>query len=176
MNRAGVALCMSLCIAQVATAQRSTLVVTVGDAGTNDFIRNAQVVLVESNVARRTDIVGQAHFGALPPGVYRVRARSLGYAPLEMSVDVRNQDSVEVRLGLVEEGDVASARNLREDHVGSGADVGPGPLDGGVVLGRVGAPDGDHGEEEEVDDEDGDHAGTESVTVVPARPSFSMSA
>lgn len=34
---------MSLCITQVVMAQRATLVVTVGDAGTNAFIRNAQV-------------------------------------------------------------------------------------------------------------------------------------
>lgn len=43
MRRVGVALCMSLCITQVVMAQRATLVVTVGDAGTNAFIRNAQV-------------------------------------------------------------------------------------------------------------------------------------
>lgn len=89
---------MSLVVTQTAMAQRGTVVVTVGNAETHDFIGQAQVSLVEVDVTRQTDIVGQAHFADLPARVYTVRARRLGFAPLEASVALGGGDTVEVRM------------------------------------------------------------------------------
>jgi len=77
-----------------AQAQQATLVVTVGEVGTNQFIADAEVLLPELRRVARTNALGEAVIPHVPRGDYRVRVRHLGHAPTEIILRVGQQDTV----------------------------------------------------------------------------------
>jgi hypothetical protein len=62
------------------------LVVQVGDATTGTFIADAQVRLPSVGRVSRTKWDGEATFGGLGEGRYRVEVRAIGYAPGDVDV------------------------------------------------------------------------------------------
>lgn len=65
-------------------AQRTILVVNVGEAQTGAFVADAQVRIPELGRLWRTNWQGEARIPALPPGDYHIQVRRLGYAPSEV--------------------------------------------------------------------------------------------
>src|SRR5262245_23680315 len=66
----------------------TTLIVSVGDAGTGAFISGAEVGLPSAKKTVRTTWDGEARFTALTTGKYHIEVRALGYAPGDLDVDV----------------------------------------------------------------------------------------
>ena len=101
-----------------AQAQQATLVVTVGEVGTNQFIADAEVMLPELRRLARTNALGEAVIPHVPRGDYRVRVRHLGHAPSEIVLRVgQQQDTVgatfllERRVTTLEPLEVTAAAN-----------------------------------------------------------------
>jgi hypothetical protein len=85
--------------APVAVAQTATIRGVVRDS-TNRPMANADVVLIPANRRTRTDSTGRFSFGALDNGSYTVRARRVGYAPAEWTVDLSKSGVTEIQLTL----------------------------------------------------------------------------
>jgi Carboxypeptidase regulatory-like domain len=66
----------------------TTLIVSVGDAGTGAFISGAEVGLPSARRTARTTWEGEARFSALSTGKYHIQVRALGYAPGDLDVEV----------------------------------------------------------------------------------------
>lgn len=66
--------------ALAAQSGRSTLSVSVADAGSGTPIVGAEVFLPELKLLQRTDSVGRARIGGVPGGMQRIRVRLIGYA------------------------------------------------------------------------------------------------
>jgi len=77
----------------------TTLIVSVGDAGTGAFISGAEVGLPSVRKLVRTAWDGEARFSALTTGKYRIQVRALGYAPGDLDVEVTG-DSMGVHFQL----------------------------------------------------------------------------
>ena len=65
-------------------------------------IRDAEVIIEKIPAVTRTDSSGRFHFRSLPPGLHRVDVRRLGYAPTSIDVQLKDQDTVTVRVQLVQ--------------------------------------------------------------------------
>ena len=73
--------------ASIARAQHATpLVVTVGDAGTHGFLKDAEIVLVDIRRYARTNELGEARITNVPNGMHHLRVRALGYAPSDIDL------------------------------------------------------------------------------------------
>jgi len=79
-------------------AQRSVLLVGVGDAESGVFVPHAEVTVYPERLKARTDSLGQARIAGLMPGKHAVEVRRIGYAPLGAPVMLSGRDSVEVVL------------------------------------------------------------------------------
>lgn len=77
----------------------TALIVSVGDALTGSFIKDAEVSLPSLGRAARTKWDGEARFVDLTSGKYRVQVRALGYAPGDIDVQVTG-DSMGVHFEL----------------------------------------------------------------------------
>lgn len=77
----------------------TTLIVSVGDAGTGGFIAGAEVVLPAVRRTARTAWDGEARFSALTTGKYHIQVRAIGYAPGDLDIDVTG-DSLGVHFQL----------------------------------------------------------------------------
>jgi hypothetical protein len=75
------------------------LVVQVGDAATGTFIVDAQVRLPSVGRVSRTKWDGEATFGGLGEGRYRVEVRAIGYAPGDVDV-LLTSDTMPVHFNL----------------------------------------------------------------------------
>lgn len=98
------------------------LVVQVGDATTGAFIADAQVRLPSVGRVSRTKWDGEATFGGLGEGRYRVEVRAIGYAPGDVDVLLAgdtipvhfNLERVAASLDTVRVSAGRAARGLRE--------------------------------------------------------------
>lgn len=77
----------------------SMLVVQVGDAATGRFIADAQVRIPNVGRVARTKWDGEASFGGLADGKYRVQVRAIGYAPGDVDIQLAG-DTVPVHFNL----------------------------------------------------------------------------
>ena len=77
----------------------SLLVVSVGEAGTGAFIKDADVRLVEPKRSARTAWDGEARFAGLASGRIHVEVRAIGFAPSDIDVQVTG-DSMAVHFEL----------------------------------------------------------------------------
>ena len=77
----------------------TTLIVSVGDAGTGAFIADADVTLPAMRRSARTRWDGEARFASLTSGRYRVQVRAIGYAPGDIEVQLTG-DSMGVHFQL----------------------------------------------------------------------------
>jgi hypothetical protein len=75
------------------------LVVTVGDAAGGAFIADAEVRLPTLGRTARTGWNGEARFGGLSDGEYRIQVRALGYAPGDFDARVTG-DTVAVHFAM----------------------------------------------------------------------------
>lgn len=112
--RAGVTVCMfdpmrllfpalvlgvSALVPSHARRSAGVLVVQVGDAASGKFIADAQVRLPSVGRVSRTKWDGEATFGGLSDGRYRVEVRAIGYAPGDVDVLLEG-DSLPVHFNL----------------------------------------------------------------------------
>ena len=77
------------------TAQRpinpqGTIAGTVSDAATGEPRSSVAVLLVGTTRGAMTDDAGRFSVADVPAGSYTVRARQLGYRPVELAVSVRD--------------------------------------------------------------------------------------
>ena len=84
---------------QVVRAQGS-IVGTVRDAATSAPLARATVTVTGTRFSAETDGEGRYALGGVPPGTYRLRARMLGYTPIDTSVAVEDGRQVVVDLQL----------------------------------------------------------------------------
>lgn len=68
----------------VLVAQRTTLVVDVGDDATGAFIQDALIRIPQLGRVARTNWQGEARVANLEPGDYRVQVTKVGFAPSEV--------------------------------------------------------------------------------------------
>src|SRR2546429_207887 len=76
-----------------ALAQRHALVVSVADVADGRPLSGADVRLVGTSRAGRTDWIGEARFFDLPARRQRVQVRMLGYAPAELEIPIAGDSS-----------------------------------------------------------------------------------
>lgn len=93
----GVVACVMIAAAE--PAQTTTLIVSVGEAGSGTFIADAEVTLPAMSKSMRTRWDGEARFGSLSRGRYRIQVRALGFAPGDIEADVAG-DSMGVHFEL----------------------------------------------------------------------------
>ncbi|HYD52280.1 MAG TPA: carboxypeptidase regulatory-like domain-containing protein [Gemmatimonadaceae bacterium] len=86
-----------------AAAQRSVLLVGVGDAETGAFVEGAEVIVKGVGRRARTDAMGQARIPALPAGQHVVEVRRIGYAPLTAPVLLAERDSTDMVMMVMPE-------------------------------------------------------------------------
>src|SRR4051812_26429807 len=77
----------------------TTLVVQVGDAASGAFLADAQVRVPSVGRISRTKWNGEASFGGLASGKYRVQVRAIGYAPGDVDMLVSG-DTANVMFNL----------------------------------------------------------------------------
>ncbi len=82
----------------IAAAQsgHTTIVVGAGDEMTGAFLPNVHVRIQKLGAYASTDSMGEAHLRHVPPGIYMVEARRVGYEPLSAPVRIQKEDSLEV--------------------------------------------------------------------------------
>ncbi len=79
---------LPVCAPTLLLAQRTTLVVNVGEAQTGAFVTDALIRLPDLGRIARTNWQGEAHIANLPAGDYRVQVRKVGYAPSDVTMRV----------------------------------------------------------------------------------------
>jgi len=79
----------------------SILRVTVADAATGVFLRDAEIAVRHSDLKARTNFLGETTIGGLAKGVYTVEAQRDGYQPLSTLVKVSGRDSVRMTFLLI---------------------------------------------------------------------------
>jgi hypothetical protein len=100
--RFGTALVLSLMIAAgiigraSALAAQATLVATVADASSKDFLPAVEVRVVQLGRSAKTDFFGEARVAGVTAGQYRIEARLLGYKPEAIDLPFRSADTVRV--------------------------------------------------------------------------------
>jgi len=96
-----IVLASALIVATVAwrATSSSILIVSVGEAGTGAFIKDADVRLVEAKRSARTAWDGEARFAGLATGRIHVQVRAIGFAPGDIDVQVAG-DSAAVHFEL----------------------------------------------------------------------------
>jgi TonB-linked SusC/RagA family outer membrane protein len=121
--------------------------VTAAEAGT-PLVR-ATVVVVGTRLSAETDATGRYSISAVPVGTHRVRARMLGYAPVDSSVVVEdNQETVldfQLKAHAIELEAVVAVgygEKRREDLTGAVTTVGPEVLNGRPVTNTLAALQG----------------------------------
>lgn len=77
-------------------AAQSTLVVTVADASSRDFLPGVEVRVAQLQRSVKTDIFGEARVAGVPVGQYRIEARLLGYKPEAVNLPFRAADTMRV--------------------------------------------------------------------------------
>jgi len=88
-----------LIFASVARAQTASIRGTVRDSASRPMV-NADVVLDPSGRRARTDSIGRFAFDSLAAKQFTVRARRVGYAPTEWTVDLSKSGHAEIQLTL----------------------------------------------------------------------------
>ncbi len=79
-------LAVAVCVSSAASAQSTTLVASVAEAGSGTPLVDAEVLLPELHRIARTDWLGVAILGGVPSGLHRVRVRKLGYAAADLDL------------------------------------------------------------------------------------------
>lgn len=113
---------IALAFATAPGPRESVLIVHVTDAVTKALIVDAEVRLAPVSRVARTDSAGDAQFGDLLKGNYRIEARAIGYAPAEMTVELGGDklrisvslDRISLALDTVRVRAERTSRNLRE--------------------------------------------------------------
>jgi len=113
---------IALVLATPSAPHSSVLVVHVADAVTKRAIVDGEVRLAPVSRVARTDSAGDAQFGDLLKGNYRIEARAIGYAPAEMTVELGGDklrisvslDRISTALDTVRVRAENTSRNLRE--------------------------------------------------------------
>jgi len=77
-------------------AAQATLVATVADASTRDFLPGVEVRVVQLGRSAKTDSLGEARVAGVAAGQYRIEARLLGYKPEAVDLPFRSADTVRV--------------------------------------------------------------------------------
>ena len=98
MKRVALGMCV-LAIASVARAQTASIRGTVRDSSARPMI-NAEVVVDPSGRRVRTDSTGRFVFDSLDAKQFTIRARRVGYAPTEWTIDLSKGGRAEVQLTL----------------------------------------------------------------------------
>lgn len=75
-------------------AAQSTLVVTVADAASKDYLPGADVRVVEVQRSAKTDFFGEARISGLAAGQYRIEARLLGYKAEAVTLPFGSTDTL----------------------------------------------------------------------------------
>lgn len=79
-----------------ALAAQATLVATVADASSRDFLPGADVSVVQLRRSAKTDLFGEARVAGVAVGQYRIEVRLLGYKPEAVDLPFRSPDTVRV--------------------------------------------------------------------------------
>jgi hypothetical protein len=77
-------------------AGQATLVATVADASSRDFLPDADVRVVQLRRSAKTDLFGEVRMGGVAAGQYRIEVRLLGYKPEAIDLPLRSPDTVRV--------------------------------------------------------------------------------
>ncbi|HVE35657.1 MAG TPA: carboxypeptidase-like regulatory domain-containing protein [Gemmatimonadaceae bacterium] len=99
MTRAPIAALLSLVVASTAAAQGATITGTVRDSASRP-VANADVVALPGQHRTRSDSAGKFTISGMGGGSYTVRARKLGFAPTETTVDISGDGRLNVVLTL----------------------------------------------------------------------------
>src|SRR5437016_6115137 len=112
-------------------------------------LQRASINVIGTRLSTETDAAGHYSISSVPVGTHRVRARMLGYAPADTSVDVaEGQESVvnfQLKAQAIELEAVVSVgygEKRREDLTGAVTTVGPEALNGRPVTNTVAALQG----------------------------------
>ena len=70
------------------------------DAESGEPIAGAELVALESNIVRAIGQDGSFSLSGLSPGKHRLRARALGYAPVDTTIELGGEDLVGLRVSL----------------------------------------------------------------------------
>jgi TonB-dependent receptor len=111
-------LCLALCGALQAQAQKGTLTGHVSDAS-QAVIQNARVVVNPGNLTTTSDALGDFVLAGLAPGSYTVTVTSVGFKPLTQSVSVAAGQTVPLNAVM----QVASGGEQVVVSAGSGQDM-----------------------------------------------------
>jgi carboxypeptidase family protein len=84
-----------------ALAPQATLVATVVDASSKDFLPAVEVRLVQLGRSAKTDFLGEARVAGVATGQYRIEARLLGYKPEAVDLPFRSPDTLRVTFLLM---------------------------------------------------------------------------
>jgi hypothetical protein len=102
MSRFGTRLILALTVVAGIVSQanglaaQATLVATVADASTRDFLSAVEVRVVQLGRSAKTDLFGEARLAGVAVGQYRVEVRLLGYKPEAIDLPFRSRDTVRV--------------------------------------------------------------------------------
>ena len=88
------------CVAPLLAQQSAPRIAGVVRDSANQPMANVDVVVIPGSRRARTDSTGRFEIGSLDPGRYVVRARRLGYAPAEWSVDLSKSGRADIQLVL----------------------------------------------------------------------------
>jgi hypothetical protein len=94
-----VCLCVVLMAAVSSPPATTTLIVSVGDAGSGAFVVDAEVKLTTIKRSVRTKWDGEARFRDLDRGKYHVQVRAIGFAPGDIDIQVSG-DSMGIHFAL----------------------------------------------------------------------------
>jgi len=129
--------------------QLGTITGTVTASETRAPLARATVVVVGTRLSAETDATGRYSISAVPVGTHRVRARMLGYAPVDTSVVVEdNQETAldfQLKAHAIELEAVVAVgygEKRREDLTGAVTTVGPEVLNGQPITNTVAALQG----------------------------------
>jgi hypothetical protein len=75
---------------------QSTLVVTVADASSRDFLSDVEVRVGQLGRSVKTDFFGEVRVTGVAPGQYRVETRLLGFKPEAVVIPIRGTDTTRV--------------------------------------------------------------------------------
>lgn len=102
MTRSGATLFLALMVLAgivsrpARVAAQATLVATVADASSRDFLSGVEVSIAPLRRSTKTDLLGEARIAGIAAGQYRVEARLLGYQPEAIDLPFRSADTIRV--------------------------------------------------------------------------------
>jgi hypothetical protein len=87
-------------MARIADAQSTATIRGVVRDSTGRPMANADVIAIPGNLRARTDSTGRFMFGEMENGRYVLRARRVGYSPVEWTVDLQKSGGTDVQIVL----------------------------------------------------------------------------